>query len=87
MQRGWVILVSEKIKDSGESSDVSRIFLGKNGTYIKPTKVPPWLALSKIFVLSDALKMHSPNLPVLRFICETFSKLLKFALRNTSVRG
>ena len=62
-------------------------FLGKNGTYIKPTKAPPWLALSKIFVLSDALKMYSPSLPVLRFICETFSKLLKFALRNTSVRG
>ena len=35
------------------------------------------------FVPPVALKMHSLTLPVLRFLCKTFSKLLKFTLRDT----
>ena len=31
--------------------------------------------------------MHSLALLVLRFLCKTFSKLLKFTLRNTLPRG
>ena len=38
------------------------------------------------FVPPNALKMHYLALFVLRFLCKIFSKLLKFALRNT-LRG
>ena len=39
------------------------------------------------FVLPDALEMPSLALSVLRFLCKTFSKLLKFTLQNTLVHG
>ena len=39
------------------------------------------------FVPPDALKMHSLALSVLRFLCKTFSKLLKFTLSNTPLHG
>ena len=51
-----------------------------------PQKTEPWLALNRyIFkiVPQNALKMHSLALPVLRFLCKTFFKLLKFTLQNT----
>ena len=49
-------------------SDVSRVFLGR------PVPPPP---LFLNLVPPDALKMHSLVMPVLRFLCETFSKLRK----------
>ena len=61
-------------------SDI-RVFFGQTGTYIEPMKVPPccWLQAEKIskFVTSDTLKINSLALSdVLRFFCQTFSKLL-----------
>ena len=50
---------------------------------IEPTKIPQSLAsTSKFskFVPPDALKMHPLTLFLLRFLCKTFSKLLKFTL-------
>ena len=38
------------------------------------------------FVSPDALKMYSLALSVLRFLWKTFSKLVKYTLRNTSLR-
>ena len=38
-------------------------------------------------VSPDALNMHYPALSVLRFLCKTFSKLLKFTLQNTLLSG
>ena len=35
------------------------------------------------FFLQIPLKMHSPSLSVLRFLCKTFFNLLKFTLWNT----
>ena len=35
----------------------------------------------------DALKMPSPTLSALRLLSKTFSKLLKFILRNTPLSG
>ena len=46
-----------------------------------------WAAKFSKFVPPDALKIHSPAQPVLRFLCKTFSKLLKFALQNTPLPG
>ena len=39
------------------------------------------------FVPPDVLKMHSPAVSVLKFLCKTFSKLLKFTLQNTPLCG
>ena len=35
------------------------------------------------FVPADALKMYSLTLPVLKFLCKLFFKLLKFTLQNS----
>ena len=56
-------------------------FFGQTGTCMELTK-----ALSgkfSKFVPPDTLKMHSPVLSVLRFLCNIFPKLLRFKLRNT----
>ena len=65
-------------------SDVSRVFLGR------PVHI--WNAqrhhhgCCRAYTLSklspNALKMHSKALSALRFLCKTFSKLLKFVLRS-----
>lgn len=52
-------------------------FFAKTDTYIKSTKVPPWLSLKRKFL---ALKMHSWALLVIRFPCKTFFQLLKITL-------
>ena len=65
-------------------------FFEWTGIYIEPTKAPSWLMLSRKFskfVPPDGLKMHSLALPVVRFLRKTFSRLLKFTLRNTALKG
>ena len=42
-----------------------------------------WAGKFLKFVPSDALKMHSLALYVLKFVCKAFSKLLKFTLWYT----
>ena len=42
---------------------------------------------SSKFVPPDVLKMHSPTVSVLKFLCKTFSKLLKFTSQNTPLYG
>ena len=64
---------------------------GHTITYIEPTKMPLWLTstgyIFKICVPPEVLKMHSLALSVLRFLCKSFSKLLKFTLRSTLLWG
>ena len=62
-------------------------FFGQTGTHIRLTKMSPWLAKFSKFVLPNTLKMHSPVLSVLRFLCQTFPKSLKVSLRKTLFRG
>ena len=66
---------------SNEISDsLSGRFFGQIGSRIEPTKAPAWLAPSRetfnIFAFKYS-KMPSLALYVLRFLCKTFSKLLK----------
>ena len=77
-------------KSLAYDSDVSRAFLGQTSTHIKPTKAPPWLALSQeIFKICTF--RYSKNallaLSVFRFPCKTFSKLLNLTLRKTLFCG
>ena len=60
-------------------SDISRVFLGRPVTsWSSPSPFPPpWLSKFLNLVPPDALKMHSLAVPVLRFLCKTFSKLRK----------
>ena len=61
------------------SSDVSRVFLGRPVTSSSPSSPfcrHGWRKLLNL-VAPDALKMHSLAMPVLRFLCKTFSKLRK----------
>ena len=66
-------------------SDISRVFLGQTGAYIESRLAPS----GNIFksCASRCSKKHSLALIVLRFPCKTFSKLLKFTLRNALLGG
>ena len=62
-----------------DSSDVSRVFLSRPVTswsYPSPFPHHGWQKFLNL-VPPDALKMHSLTMPVLRFLCKTFSKLRK----------
>ena len=56
-------------------------FFGHKGKQLQPTT---WYWVKKFskFVPPDTLKIHSLTLSVLRFLCKTFSKLRKLALRT-----
>lgn len=61
-------------------------FGGQTSTYIETMKAP-WLALSgkfSKFVCWGALKMHSPALWFLRFLCKFLCKSLKFYIMKHS---
>ena len=70
-------------------NDASRV-LGADQYIDQIHKGVTWLLESRKFlkfVFLDVLKMHSPALPVLRFLSKTFSELLKFTLQNTPLCG
>ena len=52
--------------------------------YTLQTHEDAWCQADKFFVSSDTLKMHYVTLPVLRFLCKTFSKLLQLTLQKNS---
>ena len=61
-------------------------FGGQSSTYIENMKAP-WLAMSgkfSKFVCPGALKMHSPALWFLRFLCKFLCKSLKFYIMKHS---
>ena len=70
-------------------SEVSRVFLGRLEHTLNPWQLHHVLHQAEKFkfVTPNALKMHSLALSVLRFLCKTFSKLIKFTLRNTLLCG
>ena len=55
-----------------DTSDASRIFLGWHPAEKIPKFMPP-----------DTLEMQFLVMSVLRFLCKTFSKLLKLTLQKT----
>ena len=72
------------------SSDVSRDFLGITVHTSNPERCHHgWRQAEEFlnFVPPDTPKMHSLALSVLRFLCKTFSKLLKFTLQKTLFLG
>ena len=72
------------------SSDVSIVFLGRLVHISKPRRRHHgWRKAEKFSkcVPPDTLKMHSLALSVLRFLCKTFSKLLKVTLRKALFCG
>ena len=60
-------------------SDVSRVFLGRlvtSWSSPSPFRHHVWRKFLNLVPL-DVLKMHSLAVPVVRFLCKTFSKLRK----------
>ena len=71
-------------------SDISKVFLGRWVHASNPRMCHHCWCLGETFPKSvhpNTLKMHSQALSVLRFLCKTFSKLLKFTSRNTLLWG
>ena len=67
-------------------SDISRVFLGRMEHTLNPWRCNHgWHLAEKCskFVPPDTLKIHSLPLSVLRFLCKTFSILLKLSLWKT----
>ena len=71
-------------------SDISRVFLGRMVHTLNPWRCNHgWHLAEKCskFVPPDTLKIHSLPLSVLRFLCKTFSILLKLSLWKTLFCG
>ena len=65
------------------TTDVSRDFLGSRVHRLNSQRCPhSWHRAENFseFVLPDTLKIDSLALPVLRFLCKSFPKLLKLTL-------
>ena len=74
----------------GNTSDVSRVFLGRPIHISNPRRHQHgWHQAEKcsIFVLPNTPKINSLAPYVLRFFCKTFSKFLQLSLRKTLFRA
>ena len=80
--------IEEQVKNKDLTvSDVSRAFLGRLLYTLNPRRYhhgSSQVCKFSKFVPSDTLKMYSLVLPVFRFVCKAFSKLLKATLSNIS---